>query len=112
MPARDEVFDAIASLAAKHGAELVLMTQPHAMRPDYQPSLVERRMRRNLGDQFMSHAQHALLLDLLNQHTRDAAARLQAPLIDLAQCFEPLDPTPLFYDGVHYTLEGGGKVRE
>jgi hypothetical protein len=106
LPARAEVFHAIARLAAQHGADLVLMTQPHAMRPDYQPYRVERRMRRSLGAQFMTHEQHALLLDLINQHTRDVAARLEAPLIDLALCFDELDPTPLFYDGVHYTPQG------
>lgn len=110
LPVREEVFVAMRDLARGYGAELFLMTQPHAMRPDYQPYRVERRMRRFLGSQFMTHEQHAGLLGLMNDHTREVAERLGTGLIDVAACFRALDPTPLFYDGVHYTHAGSKAV--
>jgi hypothetical protein len=110
LPLREQAFAAIAELTREHGAELVLVTQPHAMRPDYEPYLVERRMQRSYRSRFMTHEQHAALLDRMNQHTREVAARLGVGLVDVAACFDALDPTPLFYDGVHYTPAGSHAV--
>ena len=112
LPARRKTIEAIHQLALEHGAELVLLTQPHAMREDYEPYLVERRMMRTFRSQWMAYEDDARLFGLINDHTRQVAADLGLTLVDVAQCFEGLDPTPLFYDGVHYTPQGSTAVAE
>ena len=112
LPARKQAIQAIQELAAAHGAELVLLTQPHAMRPDYEPYLVERRMMRTFRSQWMPYEGDAMLFGIVNDHTRQVAADLGLALVDVDQCFEALNPTPLFYDGVHYTPMGSVAVAE
>ncbi|MAJ59383.1 MAG: hypothetical protein CBC48_05050 [bacterium TMED88] len=110
LPARREAIEAIHQLAVANGAELVLLTQPHAMRPDYEPYSVERRMMRTFRSQWMAHQDDAMLLGIMNDHTRQVANDLGLPLVDVDRCFESLNPTPLFYDGVHYTPQGSVAV--
>ncbi len=110
LPAREAVYRTIAELAERHGAGVVLMTQPHSLREDYRPYRAERRLRRPWREGWMSHAQHAKLLDIVNQHTRSMATDLGVYIVDVVACFGELDPSPLFFDSVHYTRLGSHEV--
>ncbi len=106
LPKRGLVFAALAELAASYAFELVLLTQPHAFDARYRPMGADLRQHPLWQGKRADLGQAALLMDLINQHTRDSAARLGLELRDLAKCIAELDPSPLFFDAVHFTPAG------
>ena len=108
---REKTFLDFQGLLSPTGTELVLLTQPHAFRPDYHPfDGIDLRDTPELIGGFASYEQTARLLQAINQQTRAWSQRHGIPLVDLEREMENDPPSPLFYDSVHYTLKGSEKV--
>ncbi|MHC5064127.1 MAG: SGNH/GDSL hydrolase family protein [Planctomycetota bacterium] len=106
LPKRSLVFEALAQLAKTYAFELQILTQPHAFDERYRPFGVDLRQHPLWEGRRANLEQAAGLMGMINEHSRVSAARLGLPLHDLAKCIGELDPSPLFFDAVHFTPVG------
>jgi hypothetical protein len=60
----------------------------------------------------MTLEQAARVMEILNDQNRELARALNRQLIDTESCFSSLDPGPLFYDSIHYTVRGSRQFAE
>ena len=54
----------------------------------------------------MSFSQAAVLMDMLNSQSRELALTFGWHYVDVPACFSRFQSGDLFYDSVHYTLQG------
>lgn len=109
LPARRQVYEQIAGLARENRVRLLLLTQPHAYGPEYRPAGTELRLFPVYRGHRLSPEQATAAMGLLNDQTRELAADLGVPLIDVAECFSAGDNSSWFYDSVHYTPAGAAR---
>jgi len=106
LPAREDVYKALGKLATKNKIEIIFLTQPHAYREDYRPFQNDLRLFPVFEGKKLNLQQTAVLLAELNSQTKQLADIFGHKKIDAATCFDKRPPSELFYDSVHYTLEG------
>jgi len=110
LPRRSAVLRKIHALVKAHGGRVYFLTQPHAYREDYKPFREDLRLFPVVSGKRANRAQAAGLMFELNEHTRRMARELRATLIDVDQCIHFDNPSLLFYDSVHYSVEGSRAV--
>jgi hypothetical protein len=106
LPRRKKVYFEIFRYLAANNISLIFLTQPHAYRKDFKPRGEDLRLFPTFKNKKMTLEQSSELMDIINGHTLDLARAMEVPYIDVAACFSLLNPDPLFYDSVHYTLAG------
>lgn len=113
LQAREKIFLELRVLVEARGVALVLMTQPNSFREDYHPfGGVDLRDTPELRGGFASYAQTGQLLRKINEQTRQWSRVQGLGLVDLESAFQRENPSPLFYDSVHFTTQGSKKVAE
>lgn len=110
---RAYVFEQIMNLARSYRVPVTYITQPNALRTDYEP-FAGRDLREYpiIDERNTTLEQADELLEMINQQTRDLAKLHGASLIDASREFRNFDPSDLFYDSVHYTEQGSRKLAE
>lgn len=106
LPARADVYKALSQLATNNNIKIILLTQPHAYREAYTAFLNDLRLYPVYKGKKLNLKQTALLLNEMNVQTKELAELFGYKNVDTAKCFNKLSPSKLFYDSVHYTLEG------
>jgi hypothetical protein len=106
LPRRKKVYFEIFRYLEANNISLIFLTQPHAYRKDFKPRDEDLRLFPTFENKKMTLEQSSKLMDIINNHTLDLAQTMETPYIDVAACFSLLNPSPLFYDSVHYTLSG------
>ncbi len=106
LPARADVYSTINNLLKNHGVEFIILTQPNNYREDYVPYREDLRLFPIVAGKKMSMEQTAGIFKILNDQNRELARRFNRRMIDVEACFAKLNPSPLFYDSVHYTEQG------
>lgn len=112
LPRRDTALRNLHELVTSHAGRLYLLTQPHAFRENYRPYNDDLRLYPVVDGKRTNLAQAARLMSVLNEQTRRLARELNLPLIDIDACLANRDPGPLFYDSVHYSVDGSRAVAE
>jgi hypothetical protein len=112
LPKRTAVYSEIDSLANRHGVNLIFLTQPNSYRKDFRPFHDDLRLFPVYKNKKMTLEQAALVMKILNNQNRELARALNRQLIDVEACFSSLDPSPLFYDSLHYTVSGSRQFAE
>jgi hypothetical protein len=112
LPKRIAVYSEIDSLANRHGVNLIFLTQPNSYRKDFRPFHDDLRLFPVYNKKKMTLEQAALVMKILNNQNRKLARALNRQLIDVEACFSSLDPSPLFYDSIHYTVRGSRQFAE
>lgn len=90
----------------QHKLKLTLLTQPHAYSLNYQATNTDLRLYPIFDGKKMTNNQSIQIMDLLNNQTRQFATEHDLTLIDVEMCLKSHSPSKIFYDAVHYTLEG------
>ncbi len=102
-----DVYGKMAAEAEKHGASLIVLTQPHAFRGNYRPYHGnDLRVFPVIHGQRTNKAQAEELMDRFNDITLEVAKSLHLHTIDTAACFRQVDVSALLYDTVHFTEQG------
>jgi lysophospholipase L1-like esterase len=104
---RARVLELLVHLANSNGIKVTFLTQPNSLRSDYHPQHdIDLRLPTQIYGHRLSLDDTARILRAVNSNTVRTAQDLGAEVFDMADAFEKLDPTPLFYDEVHLTAEG------
>lgn len=106
LPARARVFGRIADVAGSVGARVVICSQPHAYRSDYRPFHDDLRLFPVVKGKRLSTSQAAEVMGILNRQNMAVAEQHGWRAVDAAAVFAVEDPSPLFYDSVHFTPSG------
>ncbi|OGX46700.1 MAG: hypothetical protein A3G38_02915 [Omnitrophica WOR_2 bacterium RIFCSPLOWO2_12_FULL_51_8] len=101
------IYQAMGNVAKEHGIPLVVLTQPHSYRNDYQPYRDnDLRVFPVIDGQRLGVEQSRSLMAVSNQILLEVAGELEIPVIDAASCFDLTDVSPLIYDAWHFTEKG------
>jgi hypothetical protein len=112
LPKRISVYTEIDSFAKRHGVNLIFLTQPNSYREDFRAFHHDLRLFPVYNNKKMTLEQAARVMEILNDQNRELARALNRQLIDTEACFSSLDPGPLFYDSIHYTVRGSRQFAE
>jgi hypothetical protein len=112
LPKRAAVYTEIDSFAKRHGLNLIFLTQPNSYRMDFRAFHDDLRLFPVYNNKKMTLEQAARVMKILNDQNRELARVLNRHLIDTEACFSPFDPSPLFYDSIHYTVRGSRQFAE
>jgi hypothetical protein len=101
------IYGQMNEVAVRYGAQLVVLTQPHAYTDSYTPYRGEDfRVFPVIDGKRLDATQSRQLMTQFNALTIDAAKSIKAPVIDVAKCFANVDVSDLLYDAWHYTQKG------
>ncbi len=108
LPMRKNVYLEINRFIKEHKLALIFLTQPHAYRKEFQPMGKGNDLRifPIVQNKKMTLKQSSIVMDIINNQTREIAQLLDQKLIDVEVCFSKLPLGQLFYDSMHYSLNG------
>ena len=106
LPMREKVYSEIYNFSKEHKLQLIFLTQPHAYREDFKPIEQDLRLFPVFRNKKMTLKQSAIVMDILNNQNRKFAQVFGQTLIDVDTCFSKMPSGELFYDSVHYSLNG------
>ena len=106
LPKKWSVLNEYHRYTKENKLNLTLLTQPHAYSANFQTKYTDLRLYPVFNGKKMTDNQSTQLMDLLNNQTRQFAAEHNLTLIDVEACLKKDSLDKIFYDAVHYTLEG------
>ncbi len=112
LPKRLIVLEKILETSRNLEVKLIMLTQPHAYTDTYEPPVQDLRITPIWNGSKLSMLQTAELLELVNNQTKTFSQRNSVIVFDLARCLAEQETGHLFFDSVHYSLEGSREVAD
>lgn len=112
LPKREEILEDYYRYTSENNINLIFLTQPHAFGRKFPAHTMDLRLYPVVDGKKMTGEQAAAVMDLLNNQTRTFSKTHNLTLIDVESCLEKNAPHEMFYDSVHYTLEGSKAFSE